>query len=131
MAQIDNFEAFMKPPVSTEREIFVSDRFKDAKGQVQKVKIKGISSDEIQATVKESARLGEDDYQLTLRLITKCMTYPNLKDKTLCDYYKEYEPEKVFLKIFSQPKEYMAIANAVTKMLGIKNDKQLGAEAKN
>lgn len=131
MAKIDNFEAFMKPVVSKEKEFVISERFKDKSGKIQKVKIKGLSTDEVQKIVKESGRLGEDDYQLTKRLVVECLVSPDLRNKALCDYYKVYEPDEVLMKIFSEPNEYTKLAQEVSNLLGIKNDKQLREEAKN
>lgn len=131
MAKVDNFEAFMKPVVSKEKELVISERFKDKSGKVQKVKIKGLSTDEVQKIVKESGRLGEDDYQLTKRLVVECLVSPDLRNKALCDYYKVYEPDEVLMKIFSEPNEYTKLAQEVSNLLGIKNDKQLREEAKN
>ena len=131
MSKVDNFEAFMKPVVSKEKEVEISDRFKDKNGKVQKVRLKGLSTEEVQQIVRDSGREGEDDLMLTRRLIVACMVYPNLKDKTLCDFYKAYEPQEVLMKIFSEPNEYTKLASEVTKLLGVKTDKQLRQEAKN
>lgn len=131
MAKIDNYEAFMKPVEANEKEVEISDRFKDNEGNVQKVKLKGLSTEEIQKIISDSSRLGEDDFTLTKRLVVACVVYPNLRDKSLCDYYKVYEPEEVLMKIFSKPAEYTKLAKEVTNMLGIKTDVQLRAEAKN
>ena len=131
MVKVDNFEAFMKPVVAKEREVEISDRFKDKNGKVQKVKLKGLPTEDIQRIVRESNRQNEDDVTLTNRLVVECMVYPNLKDKTLCDYYKVYEPQEVLMKVFSAPDEYTKLTKEVTKLLGIKSDRQLRQEAKN
>ena len=129
--KVDNFEAFMHPIVHNEIEIEISDRFKNKDGEIEKVRIKGLSTEEVQKIVNKSNRLNESDTQLTNRLIVACMVYPNLREKTLCDYYKVYEPEEVLTKIFDRVDEYTKLSLEVNKLLGIKTDKQLRDEAKN
>lgn len=131
MAKLDNFEAFMQPVVEETKEVVISERFKDKNGKVQKVVLKGLSSEETQRIIQDSSRRGDDDLALTRRMIVECMVSPNLKDKALCDYYKVYDPEDLVLKIFSQPSEYKKLAEEVTKLLKIKTDAQLREDAKN
>ena len=121
---MDNFEKFMHPPVSAEKEIKVSER-------LGKVKIKGMSTEKIQEIISLSEKLGESEMQLQNRLIAECITYPNLRDTKLCDYYKVYEPQELISKIFDDVSEYMILSNAVTKILGIKTPEQMREEVKN
>jgi hypothetical protein len=102
---MSNLKAFMQPPVDTTKEIIVSERFKDEKGNVIPFKIRVISQEVNESLHKQASRpvhkngvvVGSelDSTRYGNLLLIACTSYPNFKDAELCEYYKTKDATEV------------------------------------
>lgn len=133
-------KAFLQPSVAgVTKEIIVSDRFKDEKGEVVPFVIQAISQEENEAL---STRSREEkvidgmpvkmlnDTVYSRRLMMACVKEPDLRDSELCKYYGTLDPEDVLGKMLSIG-EYQILSKEVMAINGIKGKQEKLKEAKN
>ena len=130
--------AFLLPvSVQEEREVFISDRFKDENGNVVPFKIRAITQDENEELVRKSrkkvkdvAHRGETDYmEYGRRLIVATTVFPDFTSKEMCDNYGVIDPLLVPGKMLL-PGEFAALSKAIMEFCGF-DEETMENEAKN
>lgn len=132
-----NLSAFLHPEQVSEREVIISNRFKE-NGKVVAFKIKPITQEENNALVKKCTitykdRSGKevsklDSGRYSNALIVAGTVYPDFSDKELCDAYGVIDPLLVAPKMLLAG-EFQKLADAIADISGI-ND-SVEEEAKN
>lgn len=131
---------FMRP---AEQEIVTApgpESFKDDEGNVIDLEIRVLSNKEIQdinnkyrrrsiATDKKGQpfiangevvfKTEKDNARATRHIIVEALAYPDLKDKSLMDYYHCVDVTEMPLLVFSKADEYAHVSRAVLTALGI------------
>ena len=120
------------------REITVSDRFKDEKGNLATIKIKSITQAENdalikRATIKQKNRNGTvteiiDKERYTATLLLNCIVEPDFQSSEFVSKMGVADPVDALMKLF-RPGEYAKISEAVLDLMGINMD--IGDVAKN
>ncbi len=141
----NDLRAFMASNIEKEEliEYTVSKRFKDAKGEPIKWKLKAITSKEdekirrkctkkVPVAGKRGQRVPETDINEYLgEMICACIVYPNLNDKELQDSYGVMGAEEL-LKTMLKPGEYTDLTTEVQKINGFDTTmEEMVDEAKN
>ena len=122
------------------KEIKVSDRFTDEKGNPSKFKIRKLTVTETQqieaeCTTQRKTRRGVDrDFNTTKYqnlLMTKSVVFPDLNEKEIQDFYGVMSADKV-LPVMLESDEYNALLSEVMELNGMFNgfDEEI-EEAKN
>lgn len=117
------------------REIFVSDRFKNENGEVEKWIISPVTEKENE-DIKRYAGFfegnGKDNIEKYIcRLCAKCVKYPNLNDVTLQESYGVFGSEAL-LKTMLYAGEYACLVKEVREINGFdKKFDDIKKEAKN
>lgn len=132
-----NLNAFLHPELPEEKEIIVSERFKDEAGNPIPFKIRPITQEQNAELMKRATRTVKDrtginrqfDANLYSRLMVVAGTvYPDFSDAQLCDGYNVADPALVPEKMLLAG-EYMKLSEAISNLSGIGEDVE--AEAKN
>ena len=133
-------KAFLQPTVAgATKEVFVSDRFKDEKGNPVPFIIKAISQKENEkiakmsrATVKVNGAPVEklDNFLYTKRLINACVQEPDFSAQEICKYYGTEDPLEVPSQMLSIG-EYNRLSEAILELNGMKDQEDKLEEAKN
>ncbi len=138
---MSNFEAFMIENKNEEIEYVVSDRFKNPDGRVIPFKLRTITSKEnndirkdcytkVQVPGRRGQYTREFDSTKYIREITlACVTFPNLNDKQLQDFYKVMGASEL-LEIMLTPGEYDNLSAKVQEINGYNLEEKV-EEAKN
>lgn len=138
---MSNIKAFMQPPVMDEtKEVIVSDRFKDEKGNVVPFEIRAISQEINEGLYKQASKptkkngivVGRelDNNRYTSLLLLTCTVSPNFKDTELCNYYKTNDPAEVPGRMLSSG-EYRKLTSEIMELNGFGDEETLEEEAKN
>ncbi|WP_313184896.1 phage tail assembly chaperone [Lacrimispora sp.] len=137
---MSKLSAFLKPAVaSVSKEVVVSDRFLDEKGEPAKITIKGITQEENNRLIKLCTRTQKDkgtvyetldkvSYQN--KLVLACVSAPDFANKEICDAYGVVDPSLVPAKMFLSG-EYAKLVDAIMELNGFKDSDELNDEAKN
>lgn len=133
-----NLSAFLHPAVpAAEKEVFVSDRFRDEKGEPVPFKIKALTQEENDAISRQCRRtkmvngqpvenLNTSEY--SRRIVLAGTVEPNFAAKELCDHFQVLDPAQVPGKMLLAG-EFSRLMKAIMELSGFGGD--LEEEAKN
>ena len=136
---MSKLEYFLNPTLQQEtKEIVVSNRFKDEKGKLAKIKLRAITQAENDALIKkctyrEKNRNGSitetfDKEKYTAQLILNCIIEPNFKSEEFVSKMGTADPVDAIRKLFL-PGEYATISEAILDLMGLTTN--IGEQAKN
>lgn len=134
---MSKLSAFLNPVnIQEEREVIISDRFKDDKGNPVAFKIRAMSQAENDENVKrctKKRRVGNqteeyfDNIEFSRRTIVEATVEPDFRAKELCDAYGVLDPLLVPGKML-RPGEYSRLMQEINELSGFAD---LEEEAKN
>ena len=134
---MSKLSAFLNPVnIQEEREVIISDRFKDDKGNPVTFKIRAMSQAENDENVKrctKKRRVGNqteeyfDNIEFSRRTIVAATVEPDFRAKELCDAYGVLDPLLVPGKML-RPGEYSRLMQEINELSGFAD---LEEEAKN
>lgn len=134
---MSKLSAFLNPAnIQEEREVIISDRFKDDKGNPVAFKIRAMSQAENDENVKrctKKRRVGNqteeyfDNIEFSRRTIVEATVEPDFRAKELCDAYGVLDPLLVPGKML-RPGEYSRLMQEINELSGFAD---LEEEAKN
>ena len=134
---MSKLSAFLNPVnIQEEREVIISDRFKDDKGNPVAFKIRAMSQAENDENVKrctKKRRVGNqteeyfDNIEFSRRTIVAATVEPDFRAKELCDAYGVLDPLLVPGKML-RPGEYSRLMQEINELSGFVD---LEEEAKN
>ena len=134
---MSKLSAFLNPAnIQEEREVVISDRFKDDKGNPVAFKIRAMSQAENDENVKrctKKRRVGNqteeyfDNIEFSRRTIVEATVEPDFRAKELCDAYGVLDPLLVPGKML-RPGEYSRLMQEINELSGFAD---LEEEAKN
>ena len=137
---MSKLSAFLHPAITgEEKEIIVSKRFLDEKGNPVKFKIKAISQAEneiiTKAATKTSKVNGEmvqrlDRTEFSRRLVVAGTVEPDFSSKDMCDAYGVMDPLMVPGKMLYSG-EYSMLLTEIMKLSGFNSEEDINEEAKN
>lgn len=133
--------AFLNPvPVHEEKEVFISDRFKDEEGKVVPFRIRSVTQEENDALNRQSFRKvrGADGQMvkefdlITYRrkLAVAATVFPDFTDKEICDAYGTMDATEVVVKML-RPGEFALLGEKISELSGFTADDPTVNEAKN
>lgn len=136
---MSKLEYFLNPTEKQEtKEITVSERFKDEKGNLATIKIRSITQSENDAlikkcTVREKNRQGVvtevfDKTRYSALLMLACIVEPNFKSPEFAERMGVVDPCDAIRALFL-PGEYAKISEALLDLMGL--DDNVGVQAKN
>lgn len=127
----NNLYAFLHPiKVIEEKEVIVSDRFRNENGSVEPFKIKALTQAENDEITKKSRKVVKtngvtqevfDPVEYNRRLIVTATIHPDFKSKEICDCYGVVDPLLV-PGIMLKPGEYTALVEAISGLMGYRNE---------
>jgi hypothetical protein len=130
--------AFLHPVTTTEeKEVVISKRFVDDKGNPVPFKIKAITQEENDALVRAATRVEEkngrrveylDSVDFARRLVVASTVSPDFTSKEMCDTYGVVSPQLVPGKMLLSG-EYNRLMEAITDLSGLAEN--LESEVKN
>lgn len=136
---MSKLSAFLKPAVSAEeKEVLISRRFLDEKGEPVKFKIRAISQEENERitkaatrTVKLNGQMVErmDSAEFSRRMVVAGTVDPDFSSKEMCDAYGCMDPLAVPGKMLYSG-EFNALLSEISAISGFQLS-DLGDEAKN
>ncbi len=101
--------AFLHPvAVQEEKEVFISNRFRDENGEVVPFKIRSLAQEETEKLAKQSRKTRKvngqnieyvDDIELSHRIAVAGTVYPDFADSELCQAYGTLDPLEVVGKM--------------------------------
>ena len=134
---MSKLSAFLNPVnIQEEREVIISDRFKDDKGNPVAFKIRAMTQAENDQNVKrctKKRRVGNqteeyfDNIEFSRRTIVEATVEPDFRAKELCDAYGVLDPLLVPGKML-RPGEYSRLMQEINELSGFAD---LEEEAKN
>ena len=134
---MSKLSAFLNPAnIQEEREVIISDRFKDDKGNPVAFKIRAMSQAENDENVKrctKKRRVGNqteeyfDNIEFSRRTIVEATVEPDFRAKEMCDAYGVLDPLLVPGKML-RPGEYSRLMQEINELSGFAD---LEEEAKN
>lgn len=132
--------AFLHPEIPENKEIVISDRFKDEKGEVVPFTIRPVTEAESSAIRKKCTktfkdRLGNvtkefDAARYSTLFIIAGTVVPDFQATDLCEAYGVLDPEQVVGKMLLAG-EASKLSDALTDLSGLEDSTSLSAEAKN
>lgn len=133
--------AFLNPvPVHEEKEVFISDRFKDEEGKVVPFKIRSVTQEENDAITRQSyRRVRGENGQMTKefdlitfrrKLAVAATVFPDFSDAELCGAYGTMDATEVVARMLL-PGEFALLNEKISKISGFSADDTTAAEAKN
>lgn len=135
---MSKLSAFLHPAVAEDKEIIISDRFRDEEGKVVPFKIKALTQEEVDAITKSCTtvkrdRSGKesrsfDSARFTKALVVAGTVEPDFRAKEICDAYSVLDPLMVPGKMLLAG-EYAKLGDAIAELSGINDDVE--EEAKN
>lgn len=124
---MSGLEAFLHPvSLVEEKEIVISNRFRNADGNIVPFRIKSISQEENEAISKICRKTRKvdghkeeyfDGLEYNRRLIVACTAYPDFSDAQMCSNYGVMDPLMVPAKML-RGGEYAALLNAILDLCG-------------
>ena len=137
---MSNLSAFLHPVSrSGEKNLVISSRFLDEKGNPQTFTIKALTQEEVdgitrksQKTRKVNGQMQEylDSVEFGRRLVVAATVFPNFADKDLCSTYGTMDPLQVPGKMLLSG-EYNKLLNAITELSGFDDNQEIEEQAKN
>ena len=133
---MSKISVFLHPAVATEKEVVISDRFKDEDGNVVPFKIKAITQEENDLISKKATKSYKENGQryeyldsvdYCRRLVVASTVDPDFRDKELCDGYGVLDPLQVPGKMLFSG-EYAKLLQEIKALSGFDD---LEEEAKN
>lgn len=134
---MSKLSAFLNPAnIQEEREVIISDRFKDDKGNPVAFKIRAMTQAENDQNVKlctKKRRVGSqteeyfDNIEFSRRTIVEATVEPDFRAKEMCDAYGVLDPLLVPGKML-RPGEYSRLMQEINELSGFAD---LEEEAKN
>lgn len=128
---MSKLSAFLKPVQDTvEKEVIVSDRFRDENGNPVPFKIRALSQEENDQIVKQSTKVefknGQrveylDSIEFARRTIVAATVEPDFSSKEMCDAYGVVSPLMVPVKML-KAREYNRLMRAITGMADVENE---------
>lgn len=124
--------AFLHPALAEEREVVVSERFRDEKGAVVPFKVKALTQEETDAItkaatrrVKENGQTRErlDSVDFSRRMVVAATVEPDFRDKELCEAYGVVDPLLLPGKMLLSG-EYGKLMQAITDLSGFGGEEQ-------
>lgn len=136
---MDRLYAFLNPiRRNEEREVVISDRFRDENGNVIPFRIRALPQEESDEITKKS-RKGQkingvwqerlDPVEFNRRMVVAATVEPDFRDKALCEAYGVLDPLLVPGKMLLSG-EYTALLDAISKLSGFDKE-SVADEAKN
>lgn len=133
--------AFLNPtPVHEEKEVFISDRFKDEEGKVVPFKVRALSQEENDAITRQSyRRVRGENGQMTKefdlitfrrKLAVAATVFPDFSDAELCGAYGTMDATEVVARMLL-PGEFALLNEKISEISGFSADDTTVAEAKN
>ena len=133
--------AFLNPvPVHEEKEVFISDRFKDEEGKVVPFKVRALSQEENDAITRQSyRRVRGENGQMTKefdlitfrrKLAVAATVFPDFSDAELCGAYGTMDATEVIARMLL-PGEFALLNEKISEISGFSADDTTAAEAKN
>lgn len=101
---MSKISVFLHPAAAAEKEVVISDRFKDEKGNVVPFKIKAITQEENDLISKKATKSYKENGQryeyldsvdYCRRLVVASTVDPDFRDKELCEGYGVLDPLQV------------------------------------
>ena len=133
--------AFLHPTVvHEEKEVFISDRFKDEEGKVVPFKVRALSQEENDAITRQSyRRVRGENGQMTKefdlitfrrKLAVAATVFPDFSDAELCGAYGTMDATEVVARMLL-PGEFALLNEKIREISGFSADDTTVAEAKN
>lgn len=122
-----SLKAFLQPMQMQNKEVIISERFKDEEGHVVPFIIRPILSDEAQSMMKKNIKTkknGEQEFDNTnyqADMIASSIISPDLKDSDLQKFYGVFGEREVLLKMLLIG-EYTTLRTAVFELSGLFDD---------
>ena len=133
---MSKISVFLHPAAAAEKEVVISDRFKDEDGNVVPFKIKAITQEENDLISKKATKSYKENGQryeyldsvdYCRRLVVASTVDPDFRDKELCDGYGVLDPLQVPGKMLFSG-EYAKLLQEIKALSGFDD---LEEEAKN
>lgn len=130
---MSKLNAFLNP-VSTEltKQVVVSKRFKDEKGQDAPFVIRTITQEQNDAIIKKSLKQQKnrgmvqeivDDAKYRKKLVLACVVEPNFSSEEMCKAYGTLDPEEVPAKMLLSG-EFALLVNEIMELNGFSDTAQ-------
>ncbi len=129
--------AFLNPVQQTEeKDVVISDRFKDRDGKVVPFRIKALSQGEIEDITRRSRKVkivkgqqieSVDPVEMTNRIAVAATVNPPFASKELCDNYGVLDPLMVPGKML-RPGEFNRLIDEISALSGYNEDTTLQLE---
>lgn len=128
---MNSLYAFLHPvEEQQEKDVYISDRFRDENGNVQPFRIRALSQEDnerinrmctTEKTVRGNRIEKHDSAAYTNRLVLEGTVFPNFAAKELCDHYKVMDPAEVPKKMLYAG-EFAALMKAIMELSGFNRD---------
>lgn len=129
--------AFLNPVQQTEeKDVVISDRFKDREGKVVPFRIRAISQEEIEDITRRSRKVkivkgqqieSVDPIEVSNRIVVAATVNPPFASKELCDNYGVLDPLMVPGKML-RPGEFNRLIDEISALSGYNEDTTLQLE---
>lgn len=136
---MSRLSAFLHPKqMNEEKEVFISNRFTDEKGEPVPFKIKALTQEETDAITRKATKTRKgngqsqdylDNVEFSRRMVVAATVEPDFSAKELCDAYGVMDPLLVPGKMLLTG-EYAALLREITALSGF-GAEDLEGEAKN
>ena len=125
---MSKLSAFLHPVTEKkEKEVVISDRFQDEKGNPIPFKIRSLSQEENETLMKKARRVrktGQEEFNSTeyMRyLVVAATAEPDFSSKEVCDHFGVIDPSLVPGKMLMSG-EYNLLVQEITKLSGFNQD---------
>lgn len=125
---MSKLSAFLHPVTEKkEKEVVISDRFQDEKGNPIPFKIRSLSQEENETLMKKARRVrktGQEEFNSTeyMRYLVVAATMePDFSSKEVCDHFGVIDPSLVPGKMLMSG-EYSLLVQEITKLSGFNQD---------
>lgn len=125
---MSKLSAFLHPVTEKkEKEVVISDRFQDEKGNPIPFKIRSLSQEENESLMKKARRVrktGQEEFNSTeyMRyLVVAATVEPDFSSKEVCDHFGVIDPSLVPGKMLMSG-EYSLLVQEITKLSGFNQD---------
>lgn len=125
---MSKLSAFLHPVTEKkEKEVVISDRFQDEKGNPIPFKIRSLSQEENETLMKKARRVrktGQEEFNSTeyMRyLVVAATVEPDFSSKEVCDHFGVIDPSLVPGKMLMSG-EYSLLVQEITKLSGFNQD---------
>ena len=112
--------------VSEEKEVIISDRFKDENGKIVPFKIRSLSQEEVENLAQKSRKIRRingkrmesvDDLELSRRIVVAGTVFPDFSNTELCNKYGTLDPLVVAVRMLKSG-EFKALASQISNLSG-------------